>query len=109
LEVKNNGTGARAEAVRGLLHTFSGDRRLTVAVARRTGYTEPEITAALGEESARPVAVDRSRRCEAVTATGLACVGRPLVGSLFCRRHQTKTVRGHATTEAAEIAHQGAT
>jgi len=37
------------------------------------------------------VATDSHRRCEATTQAGLACVGRPLVGSLFCKRHQKRT------------------
>lgn len=34
-------------------------------------------------------AIDYNRRCEATTRAGLACAGRPLVGSAFCKRHQT--------------------
>ena len=85
---RKKGNGTRPEAIRTLLTTFSGDRKATASFARRAGYGEQEILAALGEESARPVAVDHERRCEAVTKGGLACVGRPLVGSPFCKRHQ---------------------
>jgi hypothetical protein len=34
--------------------------------------------------------VDMSRRCQATTLAGLACVGRPMVGSPFCKRHQNR-------------------
>jgi hypothetical protein len=95
LEGKN---GTRAENVRTLLEAFSGDRKRTASFARKAGYSEPEIAAALGEEPARPVAVDRNRRvevdldrrCEATTKNGLACVSRPIIGSPFCRWHQTR-------------------
>ena len=33
---------------------------------------------------------DPDRRCEATTRAGLACVGRPVVGSLICTRHQNR-------------------
>lgn len=80
----------RVEAIRKLLETFSGDRRGTRSYALRAGYSESEITAALGEHSEPTVEVDRDRRCEATTGARLACVGRPLVGSRFCKRHQTR-------------------
>lgn len=36
------------------------------------------------------VKTDPARRCEATTRARLACVGRPVVGSRFCKRHQTR-------------------
>jgi hypothetical protein len=110
---------ARLVEIRRMLKTFSSDRRFTKSIALRAGYTETEIQEALGnsyppdsqypenvagsashvqaggKETASPgeAAIDYSRRCEATTREGLACVGRPLVGSPYCRWHQKRRER----------------
>jgi hypothetical protein len=84
---------------------ITGDREKVRRLARQAGWPEEDLEAEFGKEAA-PVdsleaevlavipepnfGVDYSRRCEAVTRAGLACVGRPLNGSPFCRYHQLK-------------------
>ena len=52
-------------------------------------WTPPDsLREAVVEDAAPLVKTDPDRRCEATTRAGLVCVGRPLVGSPFCKRHQ---------------------
>lgn len=51
---RKNGNGTRAEAIRTLLATFSGDKQMTATFARKAGYTDPEIAAAINEKPDRP-------------------------------------------------------
>ncbi len=79
----------RLQAIRTLLKTLSGDRRLARTFALKAGYSESEIAEGLGREAEQTADVDPDRRCEATTRAGLTCVGRPVVDSPFCKRHQT--------------------
>ncbi|MBI4537142.1 MAG: bifunctional DNA primase/polymerase [candidate division NC10 bacterium] len=52
-------------------------------------WTPPDsLREAVVQDAAPLVKTDPNRRCEATTRAGLVCVGRPLVGSQFCKRHQ---------------------
>jgi hypothetical protein len=54
-------------------------------------WTPPEsLRDAVAQGGATPVKTDPHRRCEATTWAGLSCVGRPMVGSPFCKRHQNR-------------------
>ena len=54
-------------------------------------WTPPEsLRDAVAQDEAPLVKTDPQRRCEATTRAGLAYVGRPVVGSCFCKRHQTR-------------------
>ncbi len=47
-----------------------------------------------------PLALDRTRRCEAVTRAGLACALHPLVGSPYCRGHERQRQEAPCVSEA---------